>query len=958
MSTKFKELYSKLNPKQKEAVDCIEGPVMVIAGPGTGKTTILTLRIANILLKTDTPPSGILALTFTESGVKSIKNKLREVVGDTALDIGVYTFHGFASSVISEFDEHFPHLKNSRQITEIEVEKILREILKQKKFWKLRPLGEPDFYISKIIESISESKKEAWTPEMIVDFAKSKIEKMKNDPEAISTRGQSKGLLKAESLKEIEKCERTILLAEVYEMYEEIKKEQKKIDYDDLIFELLQTLRRDELLLRLLQEKYLYIMLDEHQDTNDTQNQIVKIMADFFETPNLFVVGDEKQAIYRFQGASVENFLEFQKIWSQMNVISLTDNYRSHQHILDATFKMIEKNYEEKEHQNLRVKLKSKNKEKIKPLDLVLASDVETEENFVLKKIKEILKNDKTANIAVIVRKNSEVTRLFSILEEAGIKASAERGADIFSHPAGYLYFSLLEFLNNPQNLEALAETFALGLWHLDFSKQVEFIKLAKSGHLTKIEKELPAINKLINSLNNASPLEMIYMSAEISEISKIIEKDPLSIEVWRTIILLAEDLIKTYDIQNPKDLIKRLLDHKKTAERKTIKISLGEIDSKIVVMTAHGSKGLEFDYVFLPYADEENWLRKKWGQYFILPKEKENQDDIRDERRLFYVALTRAKKHITISSHQTPVRFISEMDQKYINEINLNEKTKIKISRKYLETDKKQKKTYQEYTKRVLTESGLSVTALNHFLECPNKFLYKSILKLPEMPNANSEKGTAMHEAMANVWNLTKKDKSNEKQIAKIIADSVKNYFRNSFLPAHEKEAVSEELLVNAPKVAKALVNHFNQEGKIWTEKWFEVYFENLRLHGKLDVLIEKEKEVLVFDYKTTEAKSVANIKGETKNGKSDYFRQLVFYKKLLEENKKNAGKKIEPSLVFIKPDKKGNCPIISFSIEKSDIGKLNGEIKSLIKSVWSGDFLNQTCNDESCKYCKWRKI
>src|SRR3989344_674652 len=471
VTKKFKEEYAKLNPKQKEVVDAIEGPVMVVAGPGTGKTTILTLRIANILLKTDTPPSGILALTFTEAGAKAMRVKLRKIIGNRALEVPIHTFHGFAASVIAEFQDHFAHLSKSKQITDIETEQLLRNILNEKKFNKLRPIGDPDFYIAKIIGAISDAKQEAWTPEMLKNFAKEEIEKIKNSSEFISTRGKSKGGLKATALTHIKKAERTILFADVYENYEKKKKEERKIDFDDLIFELLQVLRKDELLLQNLQEKFLYILLDEHQDTNDAQNLIVRTIADFFDTPNLFVVGDEKQAIYRFQGASVENFLNFQKVWRQMKIISLVENYRSHQHILNSSFKMIEQNYNEGEHLDLRIKLKSGKREDASPLDLIIAPNIETEETYLVENLQKILKNNDQSSIAIIVRKNSEVAKIFSLLEANHISASAERGANIFSHPIGMLYFSLLDFLANPGNIESLTQTFVSKLWGLDFSK-------------------------------------------------------------------------------------------------------------------------------------------------------------------------------------------------------------------------------------------------------------------------------------------------------------------------------------------------------------------------------------------------------------------------------------------------------------------------------------------------------
>ena len=318
---RFKEAYDRLNLAQKEAVDTIEGPVMVIAGPGTGKTQILALRVANILYKTDTPPSGILALTFTEAGQKAMRLKLRQFIGSAADEIGVYTYHGFASAIIAEFADHFPHLRQAKQLTDVEAETIIRELLRDKKFSVLRPLGDPDFYVGKIIKAISDCRKEAWTPTMIADFADSQIEIIKNDPASISSRGATKGQLKADALKKIEKAEKTKILAEVYAAYEEKKKADKRIDFDDLIFELGQALEQDELLLRLIQEKYLYLLVDEHQDTNDAQNALIKKIADFYEEPNLFVVGDEKQAIYRFQGASVQNFLRFQSLWPAMKVV-------------------------------------------------------------------------------------------------------------------------------------------------------------------------------------------------------------------------------------------------------------------------------------------------------------------------------------------------------------------------------------------------------------------------------------------------------------------------------------------------------------------------------------------------------------------------------------------------------------------------------------------------------------
>ncbi len=285
---------------------------MVIAGPGTGKTTVLTLRIANILKNTDTPPSGILAITYTESGVRSMRMKLREIIGTLADEVHIHTFHGFASWVINEYGEYFIHLDKAEQMSDIDRENLIREILQDEKFRSLRPSARPDHYIQKIIKTIDEAKKEAKGPKEVRDLAKEEMERIKNDEGNISTRGKSKGKLKADAEIKIEKCERTIVFSDVYGEYEKRKKEKEFIDFYDLLVELLSAMEINELLLRSLQERFLYILVDEHQDTNDIQNLILEKISDFFDEPNIFIVGDEKQAIYRFQGASVENFLKFQ----------------------------------------------------------------------------------------------------------------------------------------------------------------------------------------------------------------------------------------------------------------------------------------------------------------------------------------------------------------------------------------------------------------------------------------------------------------------------------------------------------------------------------------------------------------------------------------------------------------------------------------------------------------------
>lgn len=966
----FQKSYLRLNAEQKDAVDTIEGPVMVIAGPGTGKTTILTLRIANILMKTDTPASGILAITYTDAGVKAMRQKLIGVIGERAHEVKICTFHSFASGIISEFPDHFPHLSRTKQITEVETDVLIRLILDTPEFRNLRPIGNPDLYIGSIVRSISECKHEAFSPEMILDYAMSEIERIRNDKESISTRGASKGSLKADALKAIEKIEKTILFADVYKKYEESKRESLKIDYDDLIIEIISAFRNDELLLRLIQEKYLYIHVDEHQDTNDSQNIIITLLANFFETPNVFIVGDEKQAIYRFQGASVSNFLKFQELWQGMKVITLKENYRSSESILEASFAMIENNYKDDEHQKLRVKLKALSAHPQKPILIETTPNTEDLEASLVNKVKSISDSDPKATIAIIVRRNRDLDRILNIMEFQGINVSSVRKIDIFSHPAGELFFDLINFFADHSNAQSLGKTIISGLWGISFEQSVEYLKYLRSGHFAFIERELKIISKLKGTLSTTAPMTALICLAETSGFIDIISKDPSSVEVWRGIVTLSESLIRENRIASAHILLNQLLSYKASSESKSVKVSVGVSDYNIKVMTAHGSKGLEFDYVFLPYASDESWIGKSKGSYFNLPKTHTGNNDISDERRLFYVALTRARKEVIIMNsveesggrELTSLRFLAELDTKHIEQKHNDTKAPIqRISIGIVNQTSNQK--LLDFIKNSLLQRGLSVTALNHFLTCPSQFIFQSALKLPQSPSASAEKGTIMHDAFLRVW---KSADRNVKGIIESIKEAVEFFEEKTLLTKNDFDTIKTEILADANAVAGALEIHFRSEGEIHSEEWSESIFtgkyqsENidLKIHGKLDVVIDTATEILVFDYKTKQAMSIASIKGETKSSDGNYFRQLVFYRLLLEKNSRFKSKPILPALVFVSPDEKGRCPIIRVPIEESDIKKVQSEIQSLIDSVWSGKLLTDTCDDKKCEWCGMKRM
>ena len=275
----FKRLYAKLNPKQREAVDKIQGPMMVIAGPGTGKTSMLTLRIANILKKTDTPPDAILALTFTESGAYSMRRKLVELIGAPAYRVGIFTFHGFANHIIRRFSESFPRIIGSRSASVSDQLEILEQIFLKNRFTLIRPFGDIFHYVPKTLHAIRDLKRENVSPEAFKKALLKEKKAAQKTPDRFHTKGRFKGQLKADYRDLIRKLEKSEELADAYRAYEDALHKERLFDFEDMILEVIRTLEKDRSLLLTLQEQYQYILADEHQDANNAQNRILELLA-------------------------------------------------------------------------------------------------------------------------------------------------------------------------------------------------------------------------------------------------------------------------------------------------------------------------------------------------------------------------------------------------------------------------------------------------------------------------------------------------------------------------------------------------------------------------------------------------------------------------------------------------------------------------------------------------------
>ncbi|MEY4058556.1 MAG: hypothetical protein RLZ50_1768, partial [Bacteroidota bacterium] len=312
----FETIYENLNAQQKLAVDTIDGPVMVIAGPGTGKTQILGARIGKILLETDTAPENILCLTYTDAGAIAMRKRLVGFIGASAYKVNIATFHSFCNDIIQ--DNLYLFEKPSLDpISELEKIELLKKLIDQ--FDKNNPLkryrGDVYYEMNNLSRLFSAMKKEGWTSTYLVEQINRYITEIPTRDEFVYRRKYKQ--FEAGSLKQglvdaaMEKMEKLKAAVLAFDAYQALMKSHSRYDFDDMINWVIAAFKENKNLLAQYQEKYLYILVDEYQDTSGTQNELVQLLVNYWEQPNLFVVGDDDQSIFRFQGANVENMLHY-----------------------------------------------------------------------------------------------------------------------------------------------------------------------------------------------------------------------------------------------------------------------------------------------------------------------------------------------------------------------------------------------------------------------------------------------------------------------------------------------------------------------------------------------------------------------------------------------------------------------------------------------------------------------
>jgi len=1004
MKSNFEECYKILNLEQKKAVDAIDGPVMVVAGPGTGKTQILTLRIANILNKTDTDPENILALTFTDSGVHAMRKRLAGMIGSMAYRVGIYTFHSFANDVIKENPEDFPTIIGAEPITEVEQIAIIEEIILSQEFKKLKPFGDSFYFVRTIVKRISDLKREGVTPENFEVIIQKAEHAFSEQDDMYHEKGKYIGKMKTKYVDEEKMIQKNKELFQIYDLYQKKLRKKKFYDFNDMIVEVLKALRSDGDLLLRLQEKHQYILVDEHQDTNNAQNKILELLADFHDNPNLFVVGDEKQSIYRFQGASLENFFYFKHLYPQAELVTLKHNYRSTQSILDSAHSLLSGESELVAHTTF----------ENRPMSLVEFDTGRHEIVWLAEEVERLRKDDIPLHeIAVLFRNNKQAFPLVDVLKKKGIAYTLESDQNLFDDIDIRHCIQIMECVASPDENDALARILFSEVFSIDSLVSTRLVRsasqkrkkllidLMSDGAYLKAEDfssaDCTAIMGLANNIltwkktaYNIGLLEMLEILVRESGLLSFIMSKHMGVQRIENLGMLFDEA-RSFVAGKPEaslfdflDYIKLLKTHDLTIKKKTGIIK----EHAVRLMTAHRSKGLEFDYVFILGANDGIWGNQTKRDYLPLlsgvfalfdivsttnsEEEVFNKDG--EERRVFYVALTRARKHVTISyakqrddgKELLPSQFIAEIREDLIQFEDTKdfihswpEKQMVLFNKSLAETATldEYKEQMKAFVQEKLTSQGLSVSALNNYLKSPWLYFFRSLVRIPSPINKHLGFGNAVHGALQDFFKASHGEKYESQ-----------DFLVGSFKHNLEKQEVTErdmqDLLVKGEEVLGRWYEEYQGSWNLDTRTEFRINgvvlpsmdFEGApRLTGVLDKLEFQNgghTHVTVIDYKTGKPKTEGQVKGTTKDSEGDYYRQLVFYKLLLKYFADGKMVMDKGVLEFIEPDDKGAFRRYEFEISDQEVEELEKEITRVVDEIRNLSFWDEEVNENAEEY------
>lgn len=852
----------KLNSEQLEAINHGAGPLLIIAGAGTGKTTVITERIKHLIVEQNVKPDEILALTFTEKAAKEMEERI-----DVALPYGftqtwTMTFHGFCDRVLRAEGLNIGLDTGYKLISGTTATSLLRKHLFDIDLDYFRPLGNPNKFIAGLLQHFGRLKDEDVLPEDYQEW----VDANKFSEELDKQKYQE--------------------LARVYKYYEELKIKDSMLDFSDLICQTQRLFRDRPNVLKQYQDRFKYILVDEFQDTNFAQNQLINMLVN--KNKNITVVADDDQAIYRWRGAAISNVMQFRKTYASAKLVVLNHNYRSTQEILDRSYDLIQHNNPDRLEvaEGINKKLFAGRKIKGERIEFLHADRVENEAEMVadqISKIKDQNPEIEFKDFAILVRANAHSEPFSRSLTRHGVPFQFLGPAQLLQQPEVKDLIAYLRVLNDIHDDPSLFRVLSmdyfkilagdlanLGSWAKAHNQNL--FEAAQTSEVEQVKKVIEIITRHLQLLTSESAGQVLFFFLKDSGILESMLNNSLNEKSAGNIMKFFNKL-KSYETENPDASVSAAV------EWIDLSMEIGEApqaadsdwtqNDAVNIITVHSAKGLEFKVVFVVNLVAQRFPSIERAEQIPIPdgliKEILPQGDfhLQEERRLFYVAMTRACDKLFLTAADfygegKREKKISPFVSETIGDAAASKAENIAAQLSLLDWDKP--KTQEVSENKKLSVTYLSYSQIQTFLDCPMHYQARYILKIPSQQTASLSFGTSIHNTLKDFYTNSQQD---------IIELLHKNWITVGYLSKEQAKqffAKGERFLKEYlqtqydPKVNTVLLEQNFITSLVLNSR-------SIKIGGKIDrVDILNDDSIEIIDYKTganslTEKEAASNL-------------------------------------------------------------------------------------------------
>lgn len=911
--------HQELNAGQATAVSITDGPALVVAGAGTGKTRVITERIMR-LIASGINPQSILALTFTEKAAGEMRDRLSI---SAAMDVGTYTFNGFGQELLEQYGSEWG-LSDLRLLGEVGELVFVRDHFDEFALDYFAPLSNPTGQLKTLCTYVSTLKQELILPEAYERYAA--------------------GLPASDEAEKLEKQKQREIAA-FYTKHLELTRAHRVITYDDQIFMTIQMLEARANILREIQRRYAYVLIDEFQDTNTMQSRLIDLVAAGHK--NLMVVGDDDQAIYGWRGATLANILDFTKRYPAAKDITLIENYRSTQNILDSAYQLIQHNNPNRLEVTNKLDKRLVAKRGSGPAPAVRHFYTQAAElTWVAEDIAARLQNGADAgDIAVLARSNSTLAKVHQALEMHGVEhVVVGVQDDLYKQPAVTQLIELMSAVSDPHNSSALFYALSGPAFALPQTELSELSASAKYDHSTLAAVIAASDNQACkDALSQIESWRLHHADISVRQLAYDIITD----SGWKTrLYSQADDPSAVLQAQALSEFFKTLQEFEQVALVPSVRTYLENVetlrssgeafdgtldisDSAVNVMSVHKSKGLEWGTVYIVDCTDGSFptthgrAQGLQAPAELITRPSAADERMAEERRAMYVAVTRARDELILTygdkvrdggTHRKPSRFLAEMfgDNTITQTIEHADQVNLELFAP--------SEVYETTVPNKILHDGvytLSASQIACYLKCPRDFYYKHILNIPEPDSPAAGYGTAIHAGIQFV--SEQRLKGTTPSYEAMLAIVQPRLPRRGF----ESDAVKQRTYAHALEATRHIYDRFVSEAlPIEVEKPFSVMVPDLpvRIKGRMDAVYAHPKGVEIRDYKTSQA-VLSDKKAKEKANASQQLTVYALAWQLMHDELPAAL-----TLDYVETEHQGSVKRLPASLEtlKKNLGKM----------------------------------